>query len=135
MTLKTWKKRPQKLLIIGPQYFFQYCQKRPGLPRQLKTHTVFSMFPIHDTNLCLTLVFRTTNRWITKPTLKLVHHTYFLIGEYQLIVSIVLKYTLLDLWTLLIQMKQFIQKLFLFPPCFVKGYCTHSWGLWLLWVL
>ena len=46
MTLKTWKNHPQKLLIISPQCFFQCCQKRPGLPRQLKTLTSFSMFPI-----------------------------------------------------------------------------------------
>ena len=29
----------------------QYCQKRPGLPRQLKTRIALSMFPILDTNL------------------------------------------------------------------------------------
>ena len=39
------------MLLIGP-FFFQYCQKQLGLPRQLKTNIAFSMFPILDTNLC-----------------------------------------------------------------------------------
>ena len=30
-----------------------YCPNQPDLPRQLKTHIVFSMFPILDTNLCI----------------------------------------------------------------------------------
>ena len=30
---------------------FQYCPNQPNLPRQLKTHISFSMFPILDTNL------------------------------------------------------------------------------------
>ena len=42
------EKQPSKVA-----YFFQYCQKLPGLPRQLKTHIAFSMFPILDTNLWL----------------------------------------------------------------------------------
>ena len=31
---------------------FQYCQKRPGLGRQWKTHIAFSMFSLLVTNLC-----------------------------------------------------------------------------------
>jgi hypothetical protein len=48
------KKSLQKLLIINPKSFFQFCPKQPGLPRQLKKnilYTAFSMFPILDTNL------------------------------------------------------------------------------------
>ena len=29
------------------------CPNQPDLPRQLKTHIAFSMFPILDTNLCI----------------------------------------------------------------------------------
>ena len=31
----------------------QYCPNQPNLPKQLKIHTAFSMFPILDTNLCI----------------------------------------------------------------------------------
>ena len=34
LTPKTWKKRPQKLLIIGPQLFFMYW---PGCPNGPET--------------------------------------------------------------------------------------------------
>ena len=33
MTLKTWKNRPQKLLIIGHQLFFQYWPGCPNCPK------------------------------------------------------------------------------------------------------
>ena len=33
MPIKTWKNRPQKLLIIGPNYFFQYCQPAQNQPK------------------------------------------------------------------------------------------------------
>ena len=32
---------------------FYYCPNEPYIPRQLKTHIAFSMFPIVDTNLFL----------------------------------------------------------------------------------
>ena len=31
--MKTWKKRPQTLLIIGPNFFFQYCQLAQKQPK------------------------------------------------------------------------------------------------------
>ena len=37
------KKRPQKM--------HTFCPNQPDLPKQLKTHTAFSMFPIVDVNL------------------------------------------------------------------------------------
>ena len=41
MPLKTWKNHPQKLLIIGPQFFFQYCQPAQNQP---KSHFLFHKF-------------------------------------------------------------------------------------------
>ena len=35
---KTWKNHPQKLLMIGPNFFFQYCQ---SAQHQTKLHLVF----------------------------------------------------------------------------------------------
>ena len=49
LPLKTWKNRPQS--CSQSTLFFQYCKKWLGLPRHLKTHIAFSMFPILDTNL------------------------------------------------------------------------------------
>ena len=41
------KKQPSKVAHNGPlMFFFSTAKKRPGLPRQLKTLTPFSMFPI-----------------------------------------------------------------------------------------
>ena len=34
------------------EVMYHYWQIRPGLPKQLKTHIAFWMFPILDTNLC-----------------------------------------------------------------------------------
>ena len=45
---KNMKKTPSNLAHNRPNFF----SVQPGLPRQLKTHIVFSMFPILDTNLC-----------------------------------------------------------------------------------
>jgi len=52
---KTWKNRPQKLLIIGPNSFFQYCQPTQNQPKsQFLFHKNFSP---HD--LCImTLILR-----------------------------------------------------------------------------
>ena len=46
------KKKPLKCrILLENSRNFQYCQKWPGLPRQLKTNVGFSMFPILGTKL------------------------------------------------------------------------------------
>ena len=50
---KNKKKPPSKVAHNRPPMFFSVLPKTAGLPRQLKTHTAFSMFPILDTNLWL----------------------------------------------------------------------------------
>jgi hypothetical protein len=45
------EKTPSKVAHNRPPLFFSALPKTAGLPRQLKTHTAFSMFPILDTNL------------------------------------------------------------------------------------
>ena len=42
--LKTWKKHPQKLLIIGPELFFQYW---PSCPNGPKTEILYHQKPLN----------------------------------------------------------------------------------------
>ena len=47
------KKPPSKIRYFSKiAEFFNTAKNGPSLPRQLKTHTTFSMFPILGTNLC-----------------------------------------------------------------------------------
>ena len=43
--IENMKKQPSKV-AHNRAHFFKYCQKWPGLPRQLKTHVAVSMFSI-----------------------------------------------------------------------------------------
>ena len=45
-----WKPAKSRILYQNCRNF-QYCPNLPNLPRQLKTHIVFSVFPILGTNL------------------------------------------------------------------------------------
>ena len=40
-SMKAWKNRSQKLLIIGPNFVFQYCQPAQNQP---KSHVLFHNF-------------------------------------------------------------------------------------------
>ena len=44
LTLKAWKKRPQKLLIIGPDFFFMYW---PGCPNDPETEIPYHQKPLN----------------------------------------------------------------------------------------
>ena len=49
------KNPPSKGAYLSLFWFFPVLPKWPCLPRQLKTHIFFSIFPILGTNLCLQL--------------------------------------------------------------------------------